>query len=41
MYLQSSREIVYVLRPSVFEKCCDIIYPQQSKTHIAGTEGKI
>ena len=41
MYLQSFREIVYVLRPPVFEKCCDTIYPQQSKTHIAVIEGKI
>jgi len=30
-----------VLRPPVLEKCRNIIYPQQSKTHIASIEGKI
>ena len=30
-----------MLRPPVFEKCCDIIYPQQSETYVAGIEGKI
>ena len=30
-----------MLRPPVFEKCRNIIYPQKSKTRIASIEGKI
>jgi hypothetical protein len=39
IYSRSGRS--FVLRPPVFEKYCDIIYPQRSKTRIASIEGKI